>query len=96
MQGNLSARVPNIGNAGLTDVTGNGVPGGMTYPDAKVTSTLLRWGNYDYFNRVARFQASEVPSGVPAPTDQVLPKSVLLLEPPGLVPCRLGVAADWA
>jgi hypothetical protein len=66
---------PNIGNAGLTDGTGNLVPGGMAYPDAKVASTLLRWGNYDYFNDAARFVASEIPSGVPMPADQVIPKS---------------------
>jgi hypothetical protein len=66
---------PNIGNAGLTDVTGNGVPGGMTYPDAKVGSTLLRWGNYDYFNRTTRFVAAEIPGGVSVPSDQVVPKS---------------------
>jgi hypothetical protein len=47
----------------------------MAYPDAKVASTLLRWGNYDYFNDAARFVASEIPSGVPMPADQVIPKS---------------------
>lgn len=66
---------PNIGNCTLSDVTGNSVPGGMAYPDAKVSSSLLRWGNYDYFNKAARWVASEIPSGVAVPTDQVLPKS---------------------
>ena len=66
---------PNIGNCGLTDVTGNGVPGGMSYPDTKVASTLLRWGNYDYFNNATRFVTSEIPSGVTVPPDQVIPNS---------------------
>jgi len=66
---------PNIGNCGLTDVTGNAVPGGMTYPDAKVASTLLRWGNYDYNSKAARWQASELPAGTPTPADQTLPAS---------------------
>jgi hypothetical protein len=66
---------PNIGNCGLTDVTGNAVPGGMTYPDVKVASTLLRWGNYDYSTKTVRWQASELPSGVAAPSDQTLPAS---------------------
>lgn len=66
---------PNIGNCTLTDVTGNGVPGGMSYPDNKVASTLLRWGNYDYFNKTARFLSSELPAGVATPSDQALPKS---------------------
>jgi hypothetical protein len=66
---------PNIGNASLTDVTGNAVPGGMTYPDAKVTSTLLRWGNYDYFHRSVQWNAAEIPSGTSVPTDQVIPTS---------------------
>lgn len=66
---------PNIGNCSLTDVTGHPVPGGMTYPDTKVTSTLLRWGNYDYFNKATRFAASEIPSEIAMPPDQVIPKS---------------------
>ena len=66
---------PNIGNCGFSDVTGNSVPGGMAYPDAKVVSTLLRWGNYDYFNRAARWNAAELPSGVAVPGDQALPAS---------------------
>jgi hypothetical protein len=77
---------PNIGNCVLTDVTGNPVPGGMAYPDAKVASTLMRWGNYDYFNRASRFLASEVPSGVPVPTDQVIPASYYYAGKPGWWP----------
>jgi hypothetical protein len=80
---------PNIGNAGLTDVTGNPVPGGMSYPDAKVTSTLLRWGNYDYFNHTTRFVSSEIPSGVPVPADQVIPKSYYYSARPAWFPASV-------
>src|SRR5215471_7055363 len=66
---------PNIGNCGLTDITGHPVPGSMTYPDIKVASTLLRWGNYDYFNKTTRFVTSEIPSGVPVPPDEMIPNS---------------------
>ena len=66
---------PNIGNCGLSDVTGHAVPGGMTYPDGKVKSMLLRWGNYDYFNKTTRWVLSEIPSDVTAPTDQAIPNS---------------------
>jgi hypothetical protein len=66
---------PNIGNCGLTDVTGNPVPGGMSYPDAKVATTLLRWGNYDYSSKSVRWVSSELPSGVAVPADQTLPAS---------------------
>jgi hypothetical protein len=66
---------PNIGNCGLADSTGLPVPGGMTYPDAKVASTLLRWGNYDYFNKVTRWDPSEIPSGIAVPADTSIPRS---------------------
>ena len=59
---------PNIGNCNLSDETGHPVPGGMSYPDAKVKTTLFRWGNFDRFNMAARFQSSEVPSDVPVPS----------------------------
>src|SRR5262245_59146886 len=45
------------------------------YPDPKVAATLLRWGNYDYFNKATRFVASEIPAGVTVPADQVIPGS---------------------
>jgi hypothetical protein len=73
---------PNIGNCSLQDVTGLPVPGGMAYPDAKVSSTLLRWGNYDYFNRAARWNAAELPSGVAQPGDQGLPASYIYTSRP--------------
>jgi hypothetical protein len=63
---------PNIGNCGLTDSTGYAVPGGMSYPDAKVSSTLLRWGNYDTYNKATRFNAAELPAGTPTPSTQAL------------------------
>lgn len=67
---------PNIGNCDLTDGTGNAVPGGMTYPDAKVKTTLFRWGNYDRYGAANRFDSGEVPSGVTVPSSQVLPTSL--------------------
>ena len=65
---------PNIGNPSLTDVTGHPWQG-ATYPDAKVAATMLRWGNYDYFNQMTRWNSNEVPAGVPVPADQVIPDS---------------------
>ena len=64
---------PNLGNCSLIPNDGF-IPGGG-YPDSKVTATLLRWGNYDYFNKATRFIASEIPTGVPVPPDQVIPNS---------------------
>ncbi len=66
---------PNLGNCGTSpDTPDNFTPPGG-YPDPKVAATLLRWGNYDYFNRATRFVASEIPTGVPVPPDQVIPNS---------------------
>jgi hypothetical protein len=73
---------PNIGNGFLEDQTGNAVPGGMTYPDAKVESTLMRWGNYDYYNDATRWEASEIPSGVTVPSLQTVPDSYLYTAKP--------------
>lgn len=64
---------PNMGNMSLTPYDGQ--PPGMTFPDAKVTSTIFRWGNYDYYTHTIRWETSEVPSGVPVPSDHVLPAS---------------------
>jgi hypothetical protein len=79
---------PNVGNNGLCqpgeymydDVgcttqfdggTGHGnAPG---WQDLKTDQTLLRWGNYDYFHRAARWEVSERPDGVDA--SHVLPAS---------------------
>jgi hypothetical protein len=79
---------PNIGNCGLNDVTGFAVPG-MSYPDAKVTSTLLRWGNYDYFNRAAKYAAAEIPAGVAVPADNVIPASYYYSSRPGWFPASV-------
>lgn len=68
---------PNIGNCSLTDITGYPVPGGMSYPDQQVSSTLLRWGNYDYFSDATRWEASEVPPDAILPPDQDLPESYI-------------------
>lgn len=81
---------PNIGNCGLTDVTGHAVPGGMSYPDAKVSSTLLRWGNYDHSTKSVRWLTSELPSGVAVPADQALPASYYYASRPSWFPA--GVA----
>lgn len=80
---------PNIGNCSLQDVTGLPVPGGMSYPDVKVSSTLLRWGNYDYFGRAARWDVAELPSGTAQPGDKALPASYIYATRPswfGAVP----------
>jgi hypothetical protein len=77
---------PNIGNCGLSDVTGNAVPGGMSYPDTRVSSTLLRWGNYDYFSKANRFVTAELPSDASAPADQALPASYYYRSRPTWIP----------
>lgn len=71
---------PNLGNCSTAPWDGYTVAGG--YPDRKVTSTLLRWGNYDYFNRAARFSASEMPADAPAPADQTIPGSYAYAKKP--------------
>ena len=76
---------PNIGNASLTDTTGYPVAG-MTYPDAKVSSTLLRWGNYDYYNASTRWLASEIPADASVPGDQVIPNSYRYASRPAWLP----------
>lgn len=78
---------PNAGNCSLTAHDGFTAPGG--YPDPKVTATLLRWGNYDYFNKATRFVASEIPAGVTVPTDQVIPKSYAYASRPAWWPTRI-------
>jgi hypothetical protein len=64
---------PNIGNCDTTSYDGASPPG----IDAQVEATLLRWGNYDYANESVRWEASEIPSGVPAPDTQTLPASLV-------------------
>jgi Domain of unknown function (DUF4082)/Putative Ig domain len=88
-QGIYRLGYPNIGNCDTTPGTPDSYypPGG--YPDQKVTSTLLRWGNYDYFNKALRFVASEIPAGVPVPSDQVIPKSYYYTATPSWWPSTI-------
>jgi hypothetical protein len=79
---------PNIGSCSLTDDAGYPVAG-MSYPDARVGSTLLRWGNFDYASRASRFLASELPSGVSAPADQALPASYYYTSRPSWFPAAV-------
>jgi hypothetical protein len=65
---------------------GSGLSGGN---DARVASSLLRWGNYDTATGTTRFVASEVPTtgiprinGNPVPANQNLPKSFFLASQP--------------
>jgi hypothetical protein len=56
-----------------------------------ITTTTLRWGNYDTANGAARFVAGEVPSGIspygnPVPAGQTLPASFFLSSRPGWWP----------
>ena len=66
---------PNMGNNGYSTVNPPSNPdaGGL---DPKVKSTLMRWGNFDYQNNAARWEASELPAGVPVPPDHSLPASL--------------------
>lgn len=71
---------PDLGNCGTTPHDGLNVVGG--YPDAKVTSTLFRWGNYDNFNKAVRWVNTEVPSDVAVPPDHTLPASLVYTSKP--------------
>jgi hypothetical protein len=57
--------------------------------DPLTAGTLLRWGNFDASTRSTRFEASEVPAGVPVPRGRALPPSLYLSSKPawfGAVP----------
>jgi hypothetical protein len=63
--------------------------GGAPFPtnDTNTLPTLFIWGNYDLVNDAARFEASEVPSGIakyanPVPGSQTLPASLYLAARP--------------
>ncbi len=71
---------PNLGNCSLTPWDNFTPTGG--YPDPKVAATLLRWGNYDYFNRSTQFNASEIPAGLPLPASQSVPNSYVYQSAP--------------
>jgi hypothetical protein len=60
---------------------GGTIVGGMPY-DPIVASTLLRWGNYDYVTRTARWNAAEIPAGNAVPSSQTLPASFFLSAKP--------------
>ena len=79
---------PNIGNCGLEDITGQQAPVGMKYPDAKVEATLLRWGNYDYFTKVARFIRSELPAEAVVASHKI-PNSYYYSNKPGWWPADI-------
>jgi hypothetical protein len=72
---------PNMGNNGYSDVNPPSDPddGGL---DPKVKATLMRWGNYDYQNDAARWEATELPADVPLPADHSLPASLYLAGAP--------------
>jgi hypothetical protein len=58
-----------------------------TADDPQVAATLMRWGNWDIVSNAARWQASEVPSGItqypnPVPATQTLPASFYLSAKP--------------
>jgi hypothetical protein len=63
---------PNMGNCSLTPYDNQG-PTGI---DTKVQGTLLRWGNFDTQGGAVRWDASEIPSGVPVPATHALPASL--------------------
>jgi hypothetical protein len=72
---------------------GNGnSEGAVTVPaDPMVATTLMRWGNYDVVNDSARWEASEVPSGIakyanPVPANKTLPASFFLSAKPSWWP----------
>lgn len=57
--------------------------GGTVADDSLVTSTLMRWGNYDTVNATVRWVSGEVPSGISpypnsVPASQTLPASFYL------------------
>jgi hypothetical protein len=77
---------PNMGNCSFESYDGASLAG----LDARVSATLLRWGNFDYAGGAVRWEASEVPADVPAPTAETLPASLLYADRPAWWPA--GVA----
>jgi hypothetical protein len=75
---------PNIGNCSTDPFDSVTVPGG--YPDAKVASTMSRWGNYDYFNDAVQYQSSEIGSGVTVPGSNTIIKSYVYSATPAWWP----------
>lgn len=84
---------PNMGNTYHDGTTvGPGTPpdytgqpfdlGSAQALDLHVKATLLRWGNYDYFNQATRWETNEIPGGIPVPPDYTLPASLYLTNQP--------------
>ena len=79
--GNVLGRVGvQNGYASGTAIYDLGGGNGGVADDSLVTSTLMRWGNYDTVNAANRFVAGEVPSGIspypnPVPANNNLPPS---------------------
>jgi hypothetical protein len=71
---------------------GGNTEGAVTVaPDPLVAKTLMRWGNYDTANGAARFEPSEVPSGIgkyanAVPATRTLPASFYLAAKPSWWP----------
>ena len=57
--------------------------------DPLTATTLLRWGNFDYFTGQTHWDAQELPSGETVPSDQTLPASLYR----GAKPAWFGSAA---
>src|SRR6185295_4632352 len=55
----------------------------------KVISTLIRWGNFDYFSAASRWNAGEVPADVQVPTSQALPASLYYAAKPAWWPASI-------
>jgi hypothetical protein len=51
------------------------------YPDPQVNATLMRWGNYNYFNRAVKWDVGDL-GGVPTPPDQTVIKSYVYTAAP--------------
>jgi hypothetical protein len=63
---------PNTGNCSLIPFDRASPPG----IDNTVSTTLLRWGNFDTKHNGAVWDAMEIPPGVPVPATQRLPASI--------------------
>jgi hypothetical protein len=78
-----------LGWSGNEGSTASNVP-----DDALVKTTLFRWGNYDTVTGAARWNVSEVPSGLsqyanPVPADNNLPSSLYLTGKPSWWPSSI-------
>lgn len=76
---------PNMGNCSLTPFDGANPPG----IDMTVSSTLLRWGNFDTKHNAAVWDAMEIPTGVPVPATRGLPASIYYEHKPSWWPAAV-------